>query len=255
MSTDIPSKIVDKAKNKLQSFFDNMRVSNNDFYKNIKLCFDLFWKQYSQGYEPIPMELPEAIDIIKQEVMPNLRKAHACIHKQSPYWFDFHVMYNFFEKWFGSSSQPPPDKVLNEVSNSEKSEQETHFNEVLNVEESQHEHSYDMHRINIVIATLQQQMNALPSILFRLDNLEAKVTSLHQQTSKPLQNTPEEAAQAETPAKTPENIARQRRRLGTFPGEKDPFSSSGPSNPRSDMHQQASIDTLLQKIRDLETDV
>jgi hypothetical protein len=262
MSTDIPPGIVDKAKDKLHILFSNMRVSNDDFYICIKSCFDFFWNQYyedrgswgtQEAFDPKPMEPPEAINIIRQKVMPLLRRAKGCIKNESPYWIDFQLAYNFFEQWFGSNLQPPPDKVLNKVLNSKNSENEPPSNKVLNFEESQHERAYDMNSINTLIETLQKQMNAVPSILLRLDNLEAKVTSLHQQTSKPPQNTPEEDAQQETPAKTPGNIVRERRRLGTFP-EIDPFSNSPPVNPRSDMHQQASIDTLLQKISKLEND-
>jgi hypothetical protein len=269
MSTDIPPGIVERAKNKIQTLFDKMRVSNDEFYILIKSCFDLFWDRYSEDMGwigtrmacvPKPMEHPDAINIIRKQVMPWLRRAQACIDDNSQYFLEFQAMHIFFKKWFDNDTQQPSNKVLN----SEKSENEPPSNKVLssekseneppsNNEKSQHERPYDMNSINILISTLQKQMNAVPSILLRLDNLEAKVTSLHQQTSQPPQNTPKEDAQQETPAKSPANTVTDRRRLGTF-STKDPFSNSYPEYPKSDMHQQASIDTLLQKISLLEND-
>jgi hypothetical protein len=236
----ITPEVVNKAKNKLQNLFERMRPPKDNFYTLIKQCFDLFWVQYHKDWgwashdacDPKPMEDTEVINIIREKFMPRLREAKLYINPNSGYFEEFNTTFIFFVNNFDNYTQPPSNQP---PSNQPPS------NKVLNSEKSEHEHAYDMNCINIFIATLQKQMSVVPSILQRLDNLEAKVARLHEQPQKP-------------PETKPENETKPRQRLGTFP-EKDPFSNSNPSNPRSDMHQQASVDTILQKISALETDV
>jgi len=237
MSTLIPHAIVDRAKNKLQTFYDKLQVSDagEDFYTLIQSCLDIFFVRYTKdmgwagAYEacdPKPMEDHQAISIIKAKVVPWLRMAKQYIKPSSKCWQDFQVMHNLFEVWFGKDVPPlsePPDKDVQPLSEPpEKSVRNRKIYAVDNFDANE----IKIESINTAIATLQQQMSQLPGINQRLLALEAKFT---------------------------ENAKTPRRRLGTFPGG-DPFSNADSSDPRSDMHQQASIDTLLQKISKLEND-
>jgi hypothetical protein len=52
------------------------------------------------------MEPKIAIGLIKEQVMPWLRRAKQCIKTTSPDWEGFQIMHNFFELWFGKDVQP-----------------------------------------------------------------------------------------------------------------------------------------------------
>jgi hypothetical protein len=59
-----------------------------------------------EACEPKPMEPKIAIGLIKEQVMPWLRRAKQCIKTTSPDWEGFQIMHNFFELWFGKDVQP-----------------------------------------------------------------------------------------------------------------------------------------------------
>jgi hypothetical protein len=248
MSTNTPTGIVKKAKDDLQKLFDKIPVSEqtDSVYIIIKECVTKFFERTSynfgnngsyEGWQYIPMEDKEAIQLFKS-VIPLLEQTSRYISEDSSYHKDFQKLQKFIDNWFGGGAQPPSNPLPQTQEQSENSaydkvldlQSETVRLE-LKIKEIESSHAgYEHERISWEekIKKLEQEMKKFHTVLQRLNTLEATVKKLSTQPSN-LSETPIKAT-------TPE----QRKRIfGIF----------------AEQPKQVSIDTLLQKMSNLETDV
>jgi hypothetical protein len=179
MSTPIPDLIVNEAKNKLKTIFLRLETDEkSEIYDPIRLCFNLFFMQvtvqvrWSKGHsyqniDSIQMEPRDAIDKIKNQVIPWLQKADILIRQTSPYWDEFKDMIKYFRVWFCNDTQPhASDKV--EDLQSEIVALRFNIKEILSYQSGYADERIHM---NQAITELQEQMK---QIMNRLKAVEAK---------------------------------------------------------------------------------